>query len=194
MRSPKAGIGPDKFFPSCGQALHPADAHRPPGHVPRALLSSNQNAGRAIVNQTIVQQVQRLAHKTRVLVVFNADRCLHDGIRIHGSVFPKRHRHRGQLLTGCAKAIKILPGDQSRPSPRRGHTEHRVFAVSPAGLSPALGVSGPAHHGLAETGKTDRRHTGHHIGQSGADHHRRPLNTAGRKPSVRPGLIIRAQL
>src|ERR1700730_7200350 len=55
-------IGPDKLLMTAGQALHPADIHGALLEVARPLGGRDNHAGRAIVNQAVVEQMERLTY------------------------------------------------------------------------------------------------------------------------------------
>src|SRR6266446_3624190 len=55
-------IGPDKLLMTAGQALHPADIHRRLLEIARPLGSRDNHAGRAVVNQAVVEQMERLTY------------------------------------------------------------------------------------------------------------------------------------
>src|SRR5216684_6527886 len=62
LRDAESRIGPDKLLMTAGQALHPADIHRRLLEIARPLGSRDNHAGRAVVNQTVIEQMQRLAY------------------------------------------------------------------------------------------------------------------------------------
>src|SRR5229473_4093059 len=62
LRDAESRIGPDKLLMTAGQALHPADIHRWLLEVARPLGSRDNHAGRAIVNQAVVKQMERLTY------------------------------------------------------------------------------------------------------------------------------------
>src|SRR5713101_6885942 len=55
-------IGPDKLLMTAGQALHPADIHRRLLEIARPLGSRDNHAGRAVVNQAVVEQMERITY------------------------------------------------------------------------------------------------------------------------------------
>src|ERR1700730_1796194 len=55
-------IGPDELLMTAGQALHPADIHGALLEVARPLGGRDNHAGRAIVNQAVVEQMERLTY------------------------------------------------------------------------------------------------------------------------------------
>src|SRR5216683_3153701 len=62
LRDAESRIGPDKLLMTAGQALHPADIHGALLEVARPLGGRDNHAGRAVVNQAVVEQMERLTY------------------------------------------------------------------------------------------------------------------------------------
>src|SRR5262245_50579184 len=102
----------------------------------------------------------------------------------------KRHWNGSELAAGSAKAGEVFPRHKGCTCARRGHAKDWIFAVSTTGFSRAFTIPRTTHHRPAKTGEANRGKTGHCIGQTRVDCHRRPLNTTGGKTTMCPGLVI----
>ena len=143
-----------------GRRLHPADIHRTLFAVARALGSGDDHARGAVVDQAIVEQMQRLAHEARALMVIDVERLAHDRDRIHRGVLAKRDRHRGERAAVGAVALEVAARDQRGAGAGRGHAEHRILAMTATRLARAFAIAAAAHHGPPQSREklTDARH------------------------------------
>src|SRR5579872_6111308 len=83
LRDAHPGIRPDEFLATRRQTLHPADEHRTFATIARAFRSRDDHTCGAVVDEAIVEQMQRLANEARALMLLDAERLAHHRDRIH---------------------------------------------------------------------------------------------------------------
>ena len=177
-----------------GQRLHSADVDGALLAIARTLGGGDDHAGGAIVDKAIVEQMQRLAHEARALMLLDVERLAHDRDRIHRGMFAKGDRHRGERAAVGAVALEVASRHQRGARARRGHAEHRIFAVTAARLARAFAIAAASHYGTAHPRKADRRETRDRIGEPRVDDHRGPLDATRGEAAMRPGLIVGAKV
>ena len=199
----EAGPGPDELVAAGGQRQHRRQLDGRLAQVAGPFERGDQHAGRAVVDQAVVVEAQRLAHVAGALVVLDGERVPHDGGRVGHRPLAERDRHRRQLLGGGAEAVEVALGRQRRAGTGRGHADDGVLTVTAAALAGALVVAvaadgrapgplDPARPGDAREG--DAGEAGDDVGHAAAHRHRRVLHAGGGEAAVAPGLGVEAQV
>ena len=127
-------------------------------------------------------------------MLLDAERLAHNRERIHRGVLAKRNGHRRECAAIGAIALEVAARHHRGARARRGHAEHRIFAMSATGFAAPFTIATASHDRTAHARKTDRRETRDRIGETRVDQHRSPLDATRGEAAMRPGLVIGAKI
>jgi len=146
------------------------DQHRRLLEVFRSFFRGQDQAYRAVVDQAVVQQPQRRGDEPRRLMIVDAERRAHHGVRIERTMIADRHRHLGELPRRGAVQFH-MPAKHHGVRRARGREAPRIpgpRAFVAAVIHPAGAADIGVHQGgvVAVTGGDggcclDDAHSGH---------------------------------
>ena len=108
--------------------------------IARALGGGQDQRDAAVIDQAIVEQVQRLADEARGVIVGERERLAHHGRRIERRVIAERLRHGAELVRRRAVELHVAARHQRVERAGRGH----AIGKPVAGAAAAIGVAGAA--------------------------------------------------
>src|SRR6516164_7829263 len=109
------------------------------GEVARSLAGSEDQRYAAVVDETIVEQMQRLADVARRMIVGEGEGSAHHGRRIERRVVTKRLRDGAELIRGRPVKLHMATGHQRMECAGGGHAVGKPLPTAAA----AVGVARP---------------------------------------------------
>src|SRR5215472_17237291 len=112
------------------------------GEVARSLAGSEDQRYAAVVDETIVEQMQRLADVARRVIVGESEGSAHHGRRIERPVVTKRLRDSAELIRGRPIKLHMAAGHQRMECAGGGHAVGKPLPTAAVGVArPTVTIS-----------------------------------------------------
>ena len=162
-----------------GGGAEAADVDRGFREIARALRRGHDQRDAAVIDQAVVEQVQRLGDEARALVILDGDRLLHHGFGIEQRMLAERDRDRRKLPAGRAVEVHVALEHHRMRGARRRHPVGKPRPDPAAAVTVALAaVLVAARLAVVAVDQRDG------VGEPGLDRRGGDLDRVARHPSL----------